>query len=380
MANDNVKLGKAKINKNDEFYTKLEDIEFELKHYKSSFKDKVVFCNCDDPFESNFFKYFALNFNTLGLKKLITTCYSGSPIITEQLSLFDVKGLEIKKEYEKSPYKIEITEVVDSNGDGAVDLSDVEYLLKNKKNTLTLLKGDGDFRSKECIELLKESDIVVTNPPFSLFREYVEQLIHYNKQFLIIGNQNALHYKNIFTLLQNNKIWLGYGFGSQTFLVPNDFSGKSTFVGTDGKKYAKFGNICWFTNLYVDKRFEKFISYKKYNPIEYPKFDNFDAINVNKVSDIPFDYNGIMGVPDSFLDKYNPDEFLILGRSGDTDWVLNDCDFFTPPSETLQKKYKKENNTWRVQNVYLLDKNGVPNIVYSRIFIIRKSGESQNGK
>ena len=372
MANDNVKLGKAKINKNDEFYTKLEDIEFELKHYKNSFKDKIVFCNCDDPFESNFFKYFALNFNYLGLKKLITTCYSGSPIVTEQLSLFDVKGLEIKKEYEKSPYKIEITEVPDSNGDGAVDLFDVEYLIKNKKNTLTLLKGDGDFRSKECIELLKESDIVVTNPPFSLFREYVEQLISYNKQFLIIGNQNALHYKNIFTLLQSNKIWLGYGFGSQTFLVPNDFSGKSTFVGTDGKKYAKFGNICWFTNLYVDKRFEKFISYKKYNPMEYPKFDNFDAINVNKVSDIPSDYYGIMGVPDSFLDKYNPDEFLILGRSGDTDWVLNDCKFFTPPPESLQKKYKKENNTWRVQNVYLLDENGVPNIVYSRIFIIRK--------
>ena len=189
---------------------------------------------------------------------------------------------------------------------------------------------------------------------------------------MIIGNQNALHYKNIFTLLQSNKIWLGYGFGSQTFLVPNDFSGKSTFVGTDGKKYAKFGNICWFTNLYVDKRFEKFISYKKYNPMEYPKFDNFDAINVNKVSDIPSDYYGIMGVPDSFLDKYNPDEFLILGRSGDTDWVLNDCKFFTPPPESLQKKYKKENNTWRVQNVYLLDENGVPNIVYSRIFIIRK--------
>ena len=379
MANDNVKLGKAKINKNDEFYTKLEDIEFELKHYKNSFKDKVVLCNCDDPYESNFFKYFALNFNSLGLKKLITTCYAGSPIVTEQLSLFDVKGIEIKKEYEKSPYKIEITEVIDSNGDGAVDLFDVEYLIKNKKNTLTLLKGDGDFRSKECIELLKEADIVVTNPPFSLFREYVEQLIHYNKQFLIIGNQNALHYKNIFTLLQSNKIWLGYGFGSQTFLVPNDFSGKSTFVGPDGKKYAKFGNICWFTNLYVDKRFEKFISYKKYNPIEYPKFDNFDAINVNKVSDIPCDYFGIMGVPDSFLDKYNPDEFLILGRSGDTDWVLKECDFFTPPSESLQKKYKKENNTWRVQNVYLLDEDGVPNIVYSRIFIIRKSGESQDG-
>ncbi len=378
MANDNVKLGKAKINKNDEFYTKLEDIEFELKHYKQSFKDKIVFCNCDDPYESNFFKYFALNFNSLGLKKLITTCYVGSPIVTEQLSLFDVNGLIIKEEQSKNPYKIEITEVEDTNGDGAIDLSDVEHLLKNKKNTLTLLKEDGDFRSDECIKLLKESDIVVTNPPFSLFREYVEQLIHYNKQFLIIGNQNALHYKNIFRYLQNNKIWLGYGFGTQSFMVPNDFKGKNTFIGEDGKRYAKFGNICWFTNLYVDKRFEKFISYKKYNPSEYPKFDNFDAINVNKVSDIPDDYDGIMGVPDSFLDKYNPDEFIILGRSGDTDWVFDECSFFTPPPIELQKKYKKQNNTWRLQNVYLLDENGIPNIVYSRIFIIRKKDGDSN--
>ena len=175
-------LRNAQKNKNDEFYTSLVDIEKEVKYYKEQFKDKIVLCNCDDPFESNFFKYFALNFNSLGLKKLITTCYAGSPIVTEQLSLFDVEGLEVKKEYEKSPYKIEITEVKDTNGDGAVDLSDVEYLIKNKKNTLTLLKGDGDFRSDECVNLLKESDIVVTNPPFSLFREYVDLLEKYNKK------------------------------------------------------------------------------------------------------------------------------------------------------------------------------------------------------
>jgi len=193
-------LEKAKKNKADEFYTQLPDIEAEMRHYKDHFFGKTVFCNCDDPFESNFFKYFAMNFNFLGLKKLIATCYTSSPVAGEQLSLFDVVSFDVKSTVAKHPHKIEITEVTDENGDGAVDLSDVEYLLKNKKNTLTLLKEDGDFRSAECIELLEEADLVVTNPPFSLFREYVAQLVEYNKQFLIIGNVNAITCKDVFVL------------------------------------------------------------------------------------------------------------------------------------------------------------------------------------
>lgn len=196
---DNANLRRANKAKNDEFYTQLADIERELSHYRDFLKGKTVFCNCDDPYESNFFKYFAMNFNFLGLKKLIATCYDSSPIVGEQLSLFP----------DKRPYKIEITEVLDENGDGAIDLADVEYLLKNKHNTRAKLKN-GDFRSDECIKLLKQADVVVTNPPFSLFREYVAQLFEYDKKFIIIGNQNALTYKEIFKLLKENKIWLGY--------------------------------------------------------------------------------------------------------------------------------------------------------------------------
>ena len=379
----NKNLGDAKTNKNDEFYTLLEDIEKEMRHYKNQFENKVVLCNCDDPYESNFFKYFALNFNSLKLKKLICTCYAGSPIVYEQLSLLDVEPLKIKKETPNKAYKIEITEVTDENRDGAIDLSDIEYLLKSKMNTLTLLKGTGDFRSDECIELLKESDIVVTNPPFSLFREYITQLMKYDKKFLVLSNMNALHYKEVFPLIQNNKIWIGYGFNlSMVYKTPypNLLEANRKFVIGKGYNpddgYVKVPGICWFTNLDVDVRHEKLLAYKKYNEIDYPKFDNFDAINVNKVSDIPVDYYGIMGVPDTFINQYNPDEFEIIGRSGDTDWVLNECTFFTPPSKDLQNLYKKQNKTWRVQNVYLLNEDGTPNIVYSRIFIIRKDGIS----
>ena len=203
-------IDNAKEKREDEFYTQLTDIEAEMRHYREQFKGKVVFCNCDDPFESNFFKYFAMNFNFLGLKKLIATCYDGSPVAGEQLSLFDVNSLRDKIADAKLPYKIQITKVTDANSDGAFDLSDVEYLLKNKNNALTLLDGNGDFRSPECIELLKESDIVVTNPPFSLFREYVTQLIEYDKKFIIIGNTNSLTYKEIFKLFKENRISTGY--------------------------------------------------------------------------------------------------------------------------------------------------------------------------
>lgn len=312
----NSNLHTANKEKNDEFYTQLVDIENELKHYKEHFKNKVVLCNCDDPFESNFFKYFAMNFNYLGLKKLIATCYDGSPISYTQLSFFDVPEKIVFTEKRKA-YKIEITEVLDYNKDGAVDLSDVKYLLKSNKNSLSHLESDGDFRSYECVELLEQADIVVTNPPFSLFREYVALLMAYKKQFLIIGNQNAITYKEIFPLIARNKIWLGYNSGGQVFQVPKSFERNNTFFA-NGKKFAKFGNICWYTNLPTRKREEKLPLYKKYTPEEYPKYDNYNAINVDKVAEIPYDYDGVMGVPITFLDKYNPEQFEIVAfRKGE---------------------------------------------------------------
>ncbi|MEG1875622.1 MAG: adenine-specific methyltransferase EcoRI family protein, partial [Angelakisella sp.] len=206
----NSNLHNSRAEKADEFYTQLSLIESELKHYRGHLKDKIILCNCDDPFESNFFKYFAMNFNSLGLKKLIATCYATSPILYTQLCFNGEEVVVGKEESKKKPYKIEITEVTDENQDGRVDLSDVEYLLRNRKNALTLLQGDGDFRSPECVELLKQADIVVTNPPFSLFRDYMAQLLEYKKDFLIIGNQNAVTYREIFPLIRDNKVWLGY--------------------------------------------------------------------------------------------------------------------------------------------------------------------------
>ena len=308
----NKDLRNANKAKKDEFYTQLEDIEVELKHYRKEFKDKVVFCNCDDPYESNFFKYFAMNFNMLGLKKLIATCYAGSPVASTQLHFPEFDD-EIQKK--KKAYKIEITEVADYNEDGAVDLSDVEHLLKSNKNTYALLKGDGDFRSEECITLLKEADIVVTNPPFSLFREYVAQLIEYGKKFIIIGNQNAITYKEIFPLLKDNKMWLGLSMnGSNRFFqVPDNYPlTEKTGKIENGKKYAFVKSVVWFTNIEHRVRNEKVILFRNYNEEEYPKYDNYNAINVNKVADIPCDYDGLMGVPITFMHKYNPEQFEII--------------------------------------------------------------------
>lgn len=313
---NNTNLHRANKSKEDEFYTQLEDIENELKHYRNDFKDKIVFCNCDDPYESNFFKYFAMNFNTFGLKKLIATCYSSSPVANTQLSLFDI--IEPHTEGDnKKPYKIEITEVKDLNQDGAIDLFDVEYLLKNDKNTLSLLSGDGDFRSEECIELLKQADIVATNPPFSLFREYVAQLIEYDKKFIIIGSQNAITYKEVFSLFKENKMWLGYYAGDMAFTVPDYYEERETryWVDKTGQKWRSLGNICWYTNLDTTKRHQDILLFKSYNAEEYPEYDYYYAINVDKVSDIPFDYNEPMGVPITFFDKYNPDQFEILNAN-----------------------------------------------------------------
>lgn len=319
MANTNKVLNKAGVAKKDEFYTQLTDIEKEMRYYREYFKDKTVLCNCDDPFESNFFKYFAMNFNPLGLKKLIATCYSTSPIIYTQLSLFD-EGEVIAVDYQgKKPYKVIITKVEDENGDGRVDLSDVEYLLKNKKNVLTLLEGDGDFRSEECIELLKQADVVVTNPPFSLFREYVAQLMEYEKDFIIIGNQNAITYKEIFPLFMGNKIWYGASIHShgRDFRVPDDYPLQAYEFRTDenGIKYINVKGVRWFTNVDYKERHEKLILYKQYSPDEYPRYDNYDAIEVSKTADIPCDYEGIMGVPISFIDKYSPEQFDVIGAT-----------------------------------------------------------------
>lgn len=281
-------LQKAKKNKYDEFYTQLPDIENELKHYKQHFRGKTVLCNCDDPRVSNFFHYFSHNFEALGLKKLITTCYK-----SQERDLFSSNSCDcaIWLEYNG-----------DRNGNRVPDPEEIG---------IHYFKGDGDFRSPECIELLKQADIVVTNPPFSLFREYVAQLIKYDKKFVIIGNQNALHYKDFFPLIKENKLWLGYTF-PKLFKVPDNVEGKSVKV-VDGVKYQQFGNIGWYTNLDIAKRHEELILYKSYIPEEYPKYDNFDAIDVSAVNEIPCDYYGIMGVPDSFLEQFNPEQFELIG-------------------------------------------------------------------
>ena len=312
----NKNLRKASQAKKDEFYTQLVDIENELKHYKEQFRGRVVYCNCDDPFESNFFKYFAANFNALKLKKLITTSYVKSPIIGGQLPLFEMKGLKPKG---KEPFKIEINEIPDADSDGAVGLLDVEWLLRHDTNVSASLKGDGDFRSQECIEMLKEADIVVTNPPFSLFREYVAQLIKHKKKFLIIGNVNAITYKECFKFIKDNKMWLGITMDGRNkwFQVPYSYPINENVANSkieNGKKYLFVKGCLWFTNLNNKKRHEELILYKKYTPEEYSKYDNYDAINVDKVSEIPTDYDGMIGVPITFLNKYNPDQFEIIGQ------------------------------------------------------------------
>lgn len=373
-------LSTAALAKEDEFYTQLSDIEKELRHYRKHFKDKIILCNCDDPFESNFFKYFVLNFNRLGLKKLIATCYYSSPIIGKKLGFMEDSNGQLsflfdddieQKSPLKRPYKAIVTQVYDKTGDGGIDMNDVAELFKSGENELTELNGDGDFRSPECLELLDEADIVVTNPPFSLFRQYLSTLIEHDKQFLIIGSQNNVTYKEVFSLMMENKVWLGYNAGDMAFAVPDYYQPRETRYWEDenGQKWRSLGNICWYTNLDIKKRHENLILVKKYSLEEYPKYDNYDAIEVSKVLDIPCNYNGIMGVPITFMDKYSPEQFVILGRRGDLEWAQNECSFYTPPSSEMQKKYKAMNKTWRVQNTYILDKNGVPHITYGRIFI-----------
>ena len=380
----------------DEFYTQLSLIESELKHYKPHFKGKIIFCNCDDPYESNFFKYFAMNFNSLGLKKLITTCYATSPVIGEEMQFFVDKGGQLsfieqpgsvaveKDSKEKRPYKVEITEVTDENGDGRVDLADVEYLMRNRKNTMTLLDGDGDFRSPECVELLKQADIVVTNPPFSLFRDYVALLMEYKKAFVIIGNQNAVAYKDFFPLLSDNKIWLGYNSGHFWFKVPDSYEEKKTDFKIDetGQKWRRMGNICWFTNLDIEKRHENMTLFRNYTPEAYPTYNNFDAIEVSKTADIPCDFYGVMGVPITFMSQHNPQQFEIIGLSQKCGFGAESIKLYDDYIEVTQdgtptgSTGKKTNGNPMLvgkpkSGNYYVNGQDIVHSLYSRIFIRR---------
>lgn len=293
-------LETAKKQKKDEFYTQLCDIERELRHYEQHFKGKTVLCNCDDPRISNFFHYFSHKFEDLGLKRLITTCYKN-----QERDLFSQNSCE---------QAIWLEYTGDKNGNRVLDPEEIG---------IKPLKGDGDFRSEECIELLKQADIVVTNPPFSLFREYVAQLIKYDKKFLIIGNVNAITYKETFPLFASNKCWLGASIhsGDREFGVPDDYDlyAAGSRIDEEGNKFIRVKGVRWFTNLDYSKRHEELVLYRKYNPDDYPKYDNYDAIEVGKTADIPEDYDGVMGVPITFMDKYCPEQFEIIWQaSGNT--------------------------------------------------------------
>jgi hypothetical protein len=373
MANSN--LTNAKRAKNDEFYTQYSDIQKEIEAYleynPDVFRGKVVYCNCDDPFESNFFRYFVLNFNKLGLKQLITTSYKPSPIANTELVLqpsflpgYEDKVVSKPTEPKGRPKitanKFIINEVRDIDGDGEFNLQDVANQLKaNKHNEWTPLEGSGDFRSDECIKLLKQSDIVVTNPPFSLFREYVKQLFEQNKNFVIIGNMNAITYKEIFPLIKENKMWLGNGFhaGNAYFSTPLAKKyGEGVYMPETG--LVKFRNVCWFTSLDHGRRhqplplmtMEENLKYSKHKEIKgkkvYDKYDNYNAIEVSFTDSIPSDYDGVMGVPISFLDKYNPDQFDILGATesegrGFSNGLWNEASKVSQPLIGGERVYKR---------------------------------------
>lgn len=350
----NKNLHQAKTAKKDEFYTQLHDIEKEMAHYKTHFKDKVVLCNCDDPRVSNFFHYFSYNFESLGLKKLITTCYKN-----QDMDLFS------KHNSEKAIF---LKYMGDKNNNRTPDPKEIG---------IKHLKGDGDFRSEECIALLKQADIVVTNPPFSLFREYVAQLIKYDKKFIIIGHQNAITYKDIFRVIKENKLWLGHSIhsGDREFGVPDDYPlhAAGYRIDENGKKYIRVKGVRWFTNLDYKERHDDLILCKKYTPEEYPKYDNYDAINVDKTKDIPMDYAGAMGVPITFLDKYNPEQFEIIGQGqGNLYRELTEKGL----SAKFVENYYKMGGTGSIKEDHPVlgyyDIHGKPVIPYMRIIIKNK--------
>ena len=356
----NATLSKAQSAKRDEWYTSTVDIEKELRHYRPQFEGKVVLCNCDDPYESNFFKYFAMNFNHLKLKKLIATSFVGSPIAGSQLPLFEAAGMR-DAEPTKVAHKVEITEVVDFNDDGAVDLLDVEHVLRHDANAVTPLSGDGDFRSEEVKALLSEADIVVTNPPFSHFREYIRQLVEHDKQFLVLGDQNHVTYKGLFPYVVENRMWFGYeNGGTKWFRVPMDYEikTKSRSKVIDGVKYQSMGRIWWYTNLDTTKRHETMTLYKRYKPDEFPTYVNYPAIHVPEFSEIPYDYDGPMGVPITLLDRHNPEQFKILGCSRDLGLPMSDF-------------AAKGTYTQGGMRFYLANGDGTYKRIYDRIVIQR---------
>jgi hypothetical protein len=349
MANNNKTMAKAKDRKNDEFYTQLTDIEKELKHYRKYFRNATIFCNCDDPEYSNFWLYFQLNFYEFGLKKLVSTHYKAG----------------------QQSYKMEIVATDQKEQIGIPDY------------VKTPLQGDGDFRSEECIEILKEADIVITNPPFSLFREYLAQLIEYEKKFIIIGNLTAIHYKEIFPLFQHNKMWLGatnfsggatYFIGSKELYDPQKMSNPKHAYIKDDKLYWRVNGVRWFSNLATEKRFEKVLLYKTYTPEEYPHYINYDAIDVPDINSIPADYYDAMGVPDTFLQIYNPEQFEIVGYGrGD----------FLPEIGCVPQYFLDEYRanggrghiTSGMKSLCYYDKNGKPKFPFSRIIIKRKASD-----
>jgi|LAHS01.1.fsa_nt_gb hypothetical protein len=307
----NKNLNDAKDAKFDEFYTDITDIQSEINHYEKAFANKTVLCNCDDPFESNFCKFFIRNFNYLHLKRLICTSYSGSSVLGTQMSLFDDENLPLKSVY---GYVMDIKSVPMENGRGVSD-QDIDRLLHSENRGVYKLKGNGDFQSQECIEYLKQADIVVTNPPFSKFRLYVQQLLDYKKSFLIIGNLGAVGYENILKAFMDGKIWIGYECGAKTYKVPDTYDHEKSFV-ENGVRYAKMGNTLWYTNLFVSTHNEMIDLYETYDPKKNPTYVNYDAIEVSKIKEIPNNYFGKMGVPLSFVESYNPKQFEIIGFSG----------------------------------------------------------------
>ena len=354
----NTNLGAAKAAKNDEFYTQWNDIENEMQAYleynPDVFRGKTVLLPCDDPEWSNFTKYFALNFNKLGLKKLVSTSYApcrkGRIYVTEQ-------SVNLDEEYLKWGY----------------------------------LEGDGDFRSDEVTKLRDEADIVITNPPFSLFREFMAWLVEGGVEFSVIGSMNAITCKEIFPLIKGNEIWLGASrMGARYFALPSNAPVKANQHEENGVRFQKFGNIAWFTNVEHRRRNEPLVlmtmednliyGSKKVRSAGYPKYDNYDAIEVPGTKAIPSDYDGVMGVPVSFLDKYSPEQFEIVWRDGDIEWAENECTFFTPPAKEQQHKHRASNKTWRVQNAYVLNNDGSARTVYRRIFIRHRNPERKESQ
>lgn len=389
MANTN--LANAKTAKNDEFYTQYADIQKEINAYldydPNVFRDKTVLLPCDDPEWSNFTKFFAQNFQLLGLKKLISTSYapeSKKYKIPYQPTLFETSQPYFDHDKSKTHGKIFVL-TDDITGDGRINIDDLQW---------QYLEGDGDFRSKEIRKLRDEADIIVTNPPFSLFREFVAWIMEARKKFIIIGNMNAITYREVFPLLQKNIAWLGatgfvtdmvFGVPEGTEVRESDKK-KAEKLGYVGN-YTRLGNSCWYTNIDHGRRHQPLklmtmaenYKHSKHKDIRenkrYEHYDNFDAIDIPYTDAIPNDYEGVMGVPISFMDKYCPEQFEIVWRGGDIEWSENECDFYTPPSKERAEMYKKQDKTWRIQNPYVLDEQGNAVVVYQRILIRKKQSE-----